>query len=694
MIFKLYSIISRLRLCSFSPSPLFPSYTKTSTLQAPGRSPQLSPRPVTSPSGPTAASTSTPFYGANIATHPVSGRRTSHDIPRSPKTSNPTSPAVLSAPAVMNPLASAVPSPFTTSAYASQQQQQQHVQQISPRRVPSAAPGGSIQEAVGAAAAAATKPDTASGKSSPQKPSSTSMSSRATTAAATEAGGKKKGDQQGAGGRPQQKEMTKAERRALQEAQRAAKAAGGKSGGGASGSGKTKLQKTSSSGSLSRQGTVDHRGIGEGKSSGRPQKKDDASTASGISGGVGASTQGVGGGASHSGATGVKGGVPASSPTSTQPRSPTIELFAHLPHFKAITVESVAERAASANVPIECVRLGIHMAEGSIRGANARCAAMLNMFVAALQSFKIPSGKVFAREFGSALNAMVAFLVSCRPLSPAMGNVIKEVKAELGRIAANLVINDGDAKAALLSFITTFAQEKVHYAQETLVRQAAARITDEDIILTYARSSTVEAVLLAAAEAGTRFSVVVVDSRPLLEGRALLTRLLKAGIPCEYVLINGMMSALHNATKVMLGAGAVFSNGAVLSRVGTAAVAMSAYAAHVPVMVCSETYKFHEKVQLDSVTYNELGDPALLTKTDDYYGAGASNGITCTTITDTSTSITSNSTSTSNPNLSVLNLEYDTTPAEFVTVVVTEVGVLPPTSVPVVLREYRTDEMV
>lgn len=39
-------------------------------------------------------------------------------------------------------------------------------------------------------------------------------------------------------------------------------------------------------------------------------------------------------------------------------------------------------------------------------------------------------------------------------------------------------------------------------------------------------------------------------------------------------------------------------------------------------------------------------------------------------------------------NLHFLNLLYDLTPAEYITVVVTEVGLIPCTSVPVVLREY------
>ena len=39
----------------------------------------------------------------------------------------------------------------------------------------------------------------------------------------------------------------------------------------------------------------------------------------------------------------------------------------------------------------------------------------------------------------------------------------------------------------------------------------------------------------------------------------------------------------------------------------------------------------------------------------------------------------------------LLNLTYDAMPAEYVTLVVTEFGAVPPTSVPVILREYRQE---
>lgn len=39
----------------------------------------------------------------------------------------------------------------------------------------------------------------------------------------------------------------------------------------------------------------------------------------------------------------------------------------------------------------------------------------------------------------------------------------------------------------------------------------------------------------------------------------------------------------------------------------------------------------------------------------------------------------------------LLNLMYDAMPADYVTLIATEFGAIPPTSVPVILREYRQE---
>lgn len=50
--------------------------------------------------------------------------------------------------------------------------------------------------------------------------------------------------------------------------------------------------------------------------------------------------------------------------------------------------------------------------------------------------------------------------------------------------------------------------------------------------------------------------------------------------------------------QVFLGAAAVMSNGTVMGRAGNAAVAMMAHAHSKPVLVCCESFKFHERVQV------------------------------------------------------------------------------------------------
>lgn len=91
-----------------------------------------------------------------------------------------------------------------------------------------------------------------------------------------------------------------------------------------------------------------------------------------------------------------------------------------------------------------------------------------------------------------------------------------------------------------------------------------------------------------------------------------LQRLLAAGIPCTYVYVNGLSYIMREVTKVFMGAATILPNGTVISRAGAAAVAMMAAAHSKPVMICCESYKFSERVQLDSITHNELGNPQEL----------------------------------------------------------------------------------
>lgn len=250
-------------------------------------------------------------------------------------------------------------------------------------------------------------------------------------------------------------------------------------------------------------------------------------------------------------------------------------------------------------------QVGLHYLSGDISGGNARCIAMLQAFQEVIRDYSTPPEKTLSRDLTAKISSHVSFFTECRPLSVSMGNAIRFLKSRIAGLP--LTISESEAKTTLQSDIDLFINEKIVVADKVIVSHAVTKIRDGDVLLTYGTSSAVEMILQHAYELGKQFRVVVVDSRPKLEGQLLLRRLVAKGIGCTYTHINAISYIMHEVTRVFLGASAVLSNGTVYSRVGTACVAMVAHAFQVPVLVCCEAYKFHERVQLDSICSNELG---------------------------------------------------------------------------------------
>ncbi|XP_050226398.1 uncharacterized protein LOC126676274 [Mercurialis annua] len=347
-----------------------------------------------------------------------------------------------------------------------------------------------------------------------------------------------------------------------------------------------------------------------------------------------------------------------------------VELFRHLPQYERGTQLPDLELKFFQLDPMHpaVYKVGLQYLSGDICGGNARCIAMLRAFQEVISDYSTPPEKTLVRDLTAKIGNYVSFLIECRPLSISMGNAIRFLKNRIAKLP--MTSSESEAKATLHSDIDHFISEKITAADQVIVRHAVTKIRDGDVLLTYGSSSTVEMILLHAHELGKQFRVVVVDSRPKLEGQLLLRRLVGKGISCTYTHINAVSYIMHEVSRVFLGAASVLSNGTVYSRVGTACVAMVAHAFGVPVLVCCEAYKFHERVQLDSICSNELGDPDALSKVRGREEINFLNGCA------------------HNENLQLLNLIYDATPSDYVSMIITDYGMVPPTSVPVIVREY------
>ncbi|XP_006345335.1 translation initiation factor eIF-2B subunit delta-like [Solanum tuberosum] len=353
-----------------------------------------------------------------------------------------------------------------------------------------------------------------------------------------------------------------------------------------------------------------------------------------------------------------------------------VELFRHLPQYEQGTqLPDLESRFFHLDTMHPAVyKVGLQYLAGDVVGANARCVAMLQAFQQAIKDYSTPREKALGRDLTARISGYVSFLNECRPLSISMGNAIRFLKARITKLS--LTLSESEAKAALYSDIERFMNEKIVLAGRVITRQAVMKIRDGDVLLTYGSSSVVEMILLHAYELGKQFRVIVVDSRPKFEGRALLRRLVRKGLSCTYTHINAVSYIMHEVSRVFMGAESVLSNGTVYSGIGTACVAMVAHAFRVPLLICCEAYKFHERVQLDSVCSNELGDPDVISKVPGRLDVNYLDNWT------------------SNDNIQLLNLMYDATPSDYISMIITDYGMIPTTSVPVIVREYGREHLL
>ncbi|EST07066.1 Initiation factor 2B-related [Kalmanozyma brasiliensis GHG001] len=400
-----------------------------------------------------------------------------------------------------------------------------------------------------------------------------------------------------------------------------------------------------------------------------------ASAAAGATGAAVASTGGA-----------RKGAHDAEVAAKAIPQHPSVALFGNVSSGKPHNAHIAALVSASfrSNIHPSILRLSSQLAQYKLMGADTRAIALLRAMADVIRDYTTPRGEMLNRDLLKTVSVQVGHLVDARALGTSQGVAVRYLKYEISVVSADLT--EDEAKEHLLERIDHFVRDRIVYASKIIRTQAGNKIKDGDVVMTFARSSVVEGTLLAAWQRGVRFEVIVVDTRPLLEGKALLSVLLAAGIPCTYGLISSLSSLMPRADILLLGTSALLANGALYSRAGTATCAMMAKEKGIPVIVCCETYKFSERVQLDSFVQNEAGNPRdlLLPSSEEAFDAEEDSekerkgGLIDVKEWETS------------PNLAVVNLLYDVTPPRFISAVASEVGLSGPESVGVILRDYKS----
>jgi ribose 1,5-bisphosphate isomerase len=286
-----------------------------------------------------------------------------------------------------------------------------------------------------------------------------------------------------------------------------------------------------------------------------------------------------------------------------------------------------------------------------IRGAGRIARAAAEALRDHARSLTIKDLPAFITEMEKA----AATLVATRPTAVSLPNAVHIVMAGLDRAK-----NTEDARAGLISRADGFIDSS-HHAVENIARFGASHIRDGDTILTHCNSEVALGCIIEAHRSGKEIEVFATEVRPRNQGHITIRTLNDAGIKTNLIVDSAVRSFINDIDLVIVGADAVTVNGAVVNKIGTSMVAHTAKEARVNMIVAAETYKFAPKTVIgELIQIEERGPDEVLPE-----------AIRRTL-----------------PNVTVRNPAFDVTPAEYIDLIVTEAGAIPPQMAYVIIREY------
>lgn len=286
-----------------------------------------------------------------------------------------------------------------------------------------------------------------------------------------------------------------------------------------------------------------------------------------------------------------------------------------------------------------------------IRGAGkiAREAA------AALRDFAGENANLDLAAFKTAMNHAADTLLSTRPTAVSLPNAVRITLRGL---------DDASSTAAAVSDIVSRADafiEKAEKALEIIGGITASRIRDGDTIMTHCNSKAALSGIIRAKEEGKDIHVIATEVRPWNQGLLTIKTLNDHKIPTTYIVDSAVRYFMPKADLVIVGADAVTVNGAVINKIGTSQIAAAAYEARKNVIVAAETFKFAP--QTIAGTRIEIEErPASEVLADDAAAAL--------------------------PYVTVRNPVFDITPAEYIDLIATEEGAIPPELAYIIMKDY------
>jgi ribose 1,5-bisphosphate isomerase len=292
--------------------------------------------------------------------------------------------------------------------------------------------------------------------------------------------------------------------------------------------------------------------------------------------------------------------------------------------------------------------------EMKVRGAGriARTAAQ------ALRALAENSHATTASELYRELKEAGEVLKSARPTAVSLPNsinfVISVAKRNLDKGA------DLQQLKTAVSEASTFFCQSSENAIKTIGSIGAKRVVDGDNVMTHCNSEAAISILSTAHKQGKEFDVIVTETRPLFQGRVTASILSKRGLRVTLIPDSAARLYMHKVDKVVVGADAVASNGAVVNKIGTSQLALVAHESRARFYVAAETYKLSPTTMLGELVEIEERSPLEVVPAPWLK---------------------------QNRKVRVRNPAFDVTPPEYIDIVITERGVYPPQGIVLLMKE-------
>jgi len=283
--------------------------------------------------------------------------------------------------------------------------------------------------------------------------------------------------------------------------------------------------------------------------------------------------------------------------------------------------------------------------EMHIRGATPIARAAAEALIMEAEESRASTPEEFVKEMDGAARR----LLSTRPTAVSLPNAIRFVMFRILSAYRNGVSVE-DLRRTAVEAGKEFLR-RVDEAKKVIAKIGSKRIVSGDTILTHCNSSAVVAILTEAKRQGKDIKVIATETRPKFQGRLTAMQLAEVGIPVTLIVDSAARFFMKKVDKVFVGADAVASNGAVVNKIGTSMIALAAKEARVRVFVAAETYKFSPETIIGELIKIEERSP------EEVIPRGFLERY---------------------PLVSVRNPSFDVTPPDYIDLIITEKGAIPP----------------